>query len=328
MRMVPILTDAELITLMRDRHGVGFRIMNEAEAESYVRREGNWLRITSYMSNFPRYEKGRNKGRFINLEFAHLVELSDIDDTLRKIMLEMSMEIEHFLKVRILDEIKMKGFGDGYRIVNLFIARNSTVLTKIENMITSTSSGDLIREYFTISQVRNPNTGKMENRIVDYALCPVWVFFELITFGDLIRFYEFYQNSYPSEIRITRATLNLVKSVRNVTAHNISILQNMSDETGGIPAELAEAVSRVIVGKGRKKLGKRINLEFASMLYAYSAIVSSNLQRQSVMDLCSLFMVRMVRHRDYFLPNPLITSCYEFSCRLIIGFFLRNIDGK
>lgn len=47
MRMVPLLTEAELITLMRDRHGVGFRIMNEAEAESCVRREGNWLRITS-----------------------------------------------------------------------------------------------------------------------------------------------------------------------------------------------------------------------------------------------------------------------------------------
>ena len=100
MRMVPVLTDAELITLMRDRHGVGFRIMNEAEAESYVRREGNWLRITSYMSPFLRYEKGRNKGRFINLEFAHLVELSDIDDTFRKIRLEMSMEMDyHFHSV-------------------------------------------------------------------------------------------------------------------------------------------------------------------------------------------------------------------------------------
>lgn len=47
MRMVPLLTEAELITLMRDRHGVGFRIMNEAEAESCVRREGNWLRVIS-----------------------------------------------------------------------------------------------------------------------------------------------------------------------------------------------------------------------------------------------------------------------------------------
>lgn len=56
MRMVPVLTDVELITLMRDRHGVGFRIMNEAEAESCVRREGNWLRVTSkIITGFSRY---------------------------------------------------------------------------------------------------------------------------------------------------------------------------------------------------------------------------------------------------------------------------------
>ena len=39
--MVPVLTDEELITLMRDRHGVGFRIMNEAEAMSEGRKIGS-----------------------------------------------------------------------------------------------------------------------------------------------------------------------------------------------------------------------------------------------------------------------------------------------
>lgn len=49
--------------------------------------------------------------------------------------------------------------------------------------------------------------------------CPAWVSMEVLSFGDFIRFYEYYYGKKNS-IPVCISMINLVKSLRNGCAHN------------------------------------------------------------------------------------------------------------
>ena len=67
--------------------------------------------MKSYASNYPINPKN---DKYVNLEFAYLLELSKIDMYLRKIIMNMSLDIEHVLKTRMLYDISRNEKEDGY----------------------------------------------------------------------------------------------------------------------------------------------------------------------------------------------------------------------
>ena len=58
--------------------------------------------MKSYAKNYPINPKN---GKYVNLEFAYLVELSKLDMYLRKIILGMCLDVEHILKTRMLYDL-------------------------------------------------------------------------------------------------------------------------------------------------------------------------------------------------------------------------------
>lgn len=102
------------------------------------------------------------------------------------------------------------------------------------------------------------------NIISKYDDCPIWVFLELITFGDLIFFYTFFCEQMEIRPIISKSLLHLVKNLRNGCAHNNCILANLSAETSKTPPEISRAVSGIKIAKDqrRKKLTCRPVLEF------------------------------------------------------------------
>ena len=188
----PVLTFVQLIQKMKDEKGITFCIVSEKQAEEYLFNINNFLRTASYRKNYQKYQKGSNTGKYIKLDFAYLKELSTIDMHFRMEVIHLCIGIEHDLKVKILQEVEKKSQIDGYSVVRDFLASNEGILKKIAANCSSPFTCDLIRKYFTIEEQINPVTNKKANVISKYDDCPIWVFLELITFGDLIYFYNFF----------------------------------------------------------------------------------------------------------------------------------------
>lgn len=91
----------ELVCKMRDEKGIVFSLISEKEAEHYLSDINNFLRIASYRKNYEKNQAGKNKGKYRNLDFAYLVDLSSVDMHLRYMILKMTIDIEHALKVRL-----------------------------------------------------------------------------------------------------------------------------------------------------------------------------------------------------------------------------------
>ena len=75
----PKRSSHELVEMLRDEKGIRFERMNEAEAERYLTERNNYLRTASYRKNYEKHATGDNVGKYIQLDFAYLVELSKLD---------------------------------------------------------------------------------------------------------------------------------------------------------------------------------------------------------------------------------------------------------
>ena len=119
----PVLTSAQLIQKMKDEKGISFCIVSEKQAEKYLFNVNNFLRTASYRKNYQKYQKGYNTGKYIDLDFAYLKELSTIDMHFRMEVIHLCIDIEHDLKVKILQEVETANI-DGYSVVRDFLTRN------------------------------------------------------------------------------------------------------------------------------------------------------------------------------------------------------------
>lgn len=157
---------------------------------------------------------GVNKGKYLNLDFAYLKDLGIIDFRLRMILFKMVNSIEHYLKLRILKYIELINEENGYDTVNEFLNEDYQNLQKIHNSIKRKISSI---EYKNICD-KYLNDDKLSN-------VPIWEFLEIITFGELINFYEFFIKKYHISGVIKYVyILREIKKLRNAVAHNDNIL--------------------------------------------------------------------------------------------------------
>lgn len=160
----PVLTSAQLIQKMKDEKGISFCIVSEKQAEKYLFNVNNFLRTASYRKNYQKYQKGYNTGKYIDLDFAYLKELSTIDMHFRMEVIHLCIDIEHDLKVKILQEVETANI-DGYSVVRDFLTRNEKIVKKIAANCTSPFTCNLIQKYFTIEEEIDSITNKKVNKI-------------------------------------------------------------------------------------------------------------------------------------------------------------------
>ncbi len=306
----------ELVCKMRDERGITFTQITEKEAEHYLSDINNFLRIASYRKNYEKNPAGKNKGKYQNLDFAYLVDLSSIDMHLRYLILKMTIDIEHALKVRLLKNIEENNLIGGYAVVSAFLSRNAKIVSKIEQTANSAYTANLLGKYFTIDS--------LTKKITDFKDCPVWVLLEFLTFGDFLYFYRFFYEEYTkTKSDFSCKMLNNIKSLRNAAAHNNCLLADLISKIAYTSTKLAVTISKLPgMNKSRlKKLSNRFVLEFSTLLFVYKDVISGNMFKKRSLEIKNLFFHRMLRHKEYYDLNDVIKTTYNFISDLVKAWY-------
>ena len=125
----PRLSLDEQIQHLKDK-GILFNIMDEDSAKQYLKYNNNYYKLTSFRKNYDKHPGGENKGKYIRLEFAYLVDMSIIDMRLRYRVVEMALDIEHHTKLQLLRKIDelMKMVIKSSKIILIYWMKNTEII--------------------------------------------------------------------------------------------------------------------------------------------------------------------------------------------------------
>ena len=309
----PKMSAADLVKKMRDEKGITFNLVSEADAERYLSDINNYFRTASYRKNYQKYQRGANQGKYMDLDFGYLQELAALDLAFRHAVTNVCLDIEHDLKITMLADIESSS-EDGYDIVTRFLGQNPYTVNKLSGMISAPFTSDLMRQYFSISTTSSAG----RYRIASYDDCPVWVLFEILSLGDLMRFYSFYYRARGIR-HLSDSALNAVRNLRNGCAHNMCMFADLSPGKTFAPMEVTNFVAGIkgiSASQRQKRLSSKPIAEFISLLYVYKELTGSQIEHGSMQSLLTLLFVRMKEHSDYYKNNDLLVRCYAFVVRL------------
>ncbi len=315
----PKVTATALIEKLENEKGITFHYINKQNAARYLIEKNNYLRTASYRKNYPKHLNGSQKGKYINLDFAYLIELSIIDMYFRELLLNMCIDVEHDLKVKIISDVEKNNAEDGYNIVKLFLKAYPATLRNIEQKIDSTFVGPLINNYFEIESISPDDSHKnrFPKKHIVFVDCPVWVFLEIISFGNLIQFAKFYYDHYYDNLPACYkpSVLNPVKSLRNACAHNNCLINNLTTKNAKPLKDISEFAShRLKIASGQRKrcLSLRPMFEVTTLLYLYDTIVSEKVRKHGIDKLSRFIDGRMCEKASYFKENNTLVQTYNY----------------
>lgn len=291
----PKLSIPKQIEHMKNK-GISFSICSEADARVFLSNHNYYYKIKAYAHNFDTYKDSAKKGQYINLDFAHLKDLSTIDAHFRKNILSMCIDLEHFLKVRMLNHCTMVD-EDGYEIVREFFEMQPSLKDEIEKK-TNTSTCH----------------GIAENRHGQWA---IWNVVELLSFGPFVDLYNlFYSRNTFEDNGVD--FLYAVRMIRNAAAHNNCLLNQMRapySRTINPSYELRNLINRMTSMRPnsvKEHLKHPTTHDFLALIILYDKIVPEPTRSKGLNEIKQLFDVRMTRNKDYYQKQQGLLASYHF----------------
>lgn len=202
------LTPEALVEHCKEK-GITFDLISEQAAINYMAKNNYYFKLTSYRKNFKKVD-----GKYQNLDFEYLIDLANIDATLRRFIFNTTLNLEHALKTWVLNHITNDPNEDGYTIVDDFKNQNASAYNGAYGyMKQSYYSQDLFKKHRD-----------------DVA---IWVLVGFMSFGQLTQFIEFYATRNNSrEIERIGKIMRYAKNMRNITAHANPLLVNLFNNEG------------------------------------------------------------------------------------------------
>ena len=301
------LTIEEQVTYMRDDSGIKFNIMSEEDARTFLRDNTYYFKIKSYAKNYEKYIESEDVNKYINLEFAYLVEISKIDMYFRRIILKMSLDIEHFLKAQLLRDFQNNDTEDGYSIIDEFFQEYNYVESSIDLKGKNSTCTDLVIKYKG-----------------NFA---IWNIVEVLSFNDFTKLYQMYYRKYKNKESMG-TFLWSVRLLRNAAAHNSCLLNSLRTPYNYtvIPNKRVINYLSRIDGISRTARGSRMKNpvmhDFIVALYVFNNVISSKKVREITMtELKDLVDNRMPRNKEFFEKNQILTAHYDFAKKVIDYFY-------
>ncbi|MCH4039190.1 MAG: Abi family protein [Lachnospiraceae bacterium] len=306
----PKLSLDEQIEYLKKK-GVRFNIMNEASAKKYLAYNSNYFKLTAYRKNYSKHPDGADKGKYIHLEFAYLVDLAVIDMKLRYKIVQIALDIEHHTKLQILREADLHN-EDGYQIVSDYTnSLNKHQLAFFESEISRNKEnvycGDIIDKY--------------------HNTFPVWALLEVIPFGRLVSFYGFCAERFKAAyMQDNYYRLLTCKEIRNAAAHSNCILNELKAHTAkhktntDVTKELMK-IPGISAGFRKSRMSNARIQQIVTLLYMHKTMVSSAGLRQSETNGLHEVVDRIKKHYEFYEDNPTIKSSLDFLKLVIDNWF-------
>lgn len=305
------LTIEEQVTYMRDNSGIKFNIMSEYDAKMFLTNNTYYFKIKSYAKNYEKYIASEDLDKYINLEFVYLVEISKIDMYFRRIILKMTLDIEHFLKTQLLRDFQDNTYEDGYSIVEEFLTKHPGIKKSIKTRGLNSTSTDLVLKYKD-----------------NFAM---WNIVEVLGFSDFTKLYQMYYRKYKNKDSMADFLWS-VRLLRNAAAHNSCLLNSLRTPYKYKVTPNKKVINYLsrIDGISRTARGSRMKNpvmhDFIVTLYVFNSVISSKKVRKSTMaELKDLVDNRMSSNKEFFEKNQMLTAHYDFAKKVIDYFYMMCI---
>lgn len=295
----PKLTVSQLISHMRDDLGISFRFVSEDAAFEFLQKNNFYYRLKPYAANFEQ----TRKGKYLELDFGHLRELSTIDMYLRKLLFKMSVDAEHYFKVHLVNDCQNNSYDDGYKVIEAFFQKHPAAKTKFQKFWDGNPYG-------------NPAATESLN---------VWTVAEFLPFLELTEFFEFYYDFFGMKDEFAKLFVS-VRKIRNASAHNACMLGMLEPQQNfkydpELFVQFQNVGYRLTRGEVASALKVPFLNDFAVMLKAYSKIVSSpNVKSETFREMQDFFTGRMRKRKDWFANCEKIRAAYKFALAVLNHF--------
>jgi hypothetical protein len=290
------LTVPEIITYCKEDLGIAFNIKSEEEASVFLSKHNYFFRLKQYAE----FGEKTKSGKYTNVDFGHMVELSTIDMFFRKLILKMTIDFEHYLKVKIINDSQENPADDGYLVVKKFLETHERVRSSIENL--------------------NSNTTFYNRHVFDKykEKTSVWSIVELLGFSDFIDFYAHYYQFFKLKCEYT-PHFDSVRRLRNAAAHNSCMLSNFKPQNwfhSDMQTNFELLGANLGIGNGIITTCMKVPVlnDFAVMLRNYTKLISSpKIKEKTFEEIKAFFDNRMILHKDYFENITEIKNAYTFA---------------
>ncbi len=220
------------VSYLKREKGLSFNLVSEEEAAAFLEDMTFFFKLKSFAKNYEkRFANGPDQGKYINLDFGYLVELSRLDVHVRATALSLSLDIEHYLKVRI-NKAAMAHDVNPCALTENYLSYVSQVICSemcsscegekssrairvasqaLEKAGKAASPAEVVNEVngaidaldvitcgrrpdFILNSLSARSASSYSHDLVgkyDSKQMPYWAFMELISFGPLIRLYKF-----------------------------------------------------------------------------------------------------------------------------------------
>ena len=326
-KLRPMMNISELVPYLKKKN-IKFEKISEQEAEDYLRNNNNYYNLTSYKHNFLKYPSpaGEYEGLYQDLDFAYLKDMAIIDHRVRLLFFKIIIDIEHYLKIRILNLIENIEEENGYRAVNMYLEKDfndEKFPKKVHNSIFKKVGSEYYNKIFSKYDIDQDQ--QLEN-------IPIWEFLEIITFGELVNFYEFFSKEYnlTNELKNVFILREIVK-LRNAVAHNSCLLSDLDrkDNSYAPDYKIINYLNDCEIGKETRsnKLSNSRIRQMTYALYMFNEIVTSEgIKKNVTKDINELFFERIIHHKEYYNNNGLLKSVYLYFKKIIEKNYNVNSD--
>ena len=290
----PMLNSTELIAHMLSK-GITFEAISQNEATTILNKVNYYFKVTAYRSNFPK----NTAGQYENLDFAYLIDLASIDMQLRDYLLNLSLDIEHGLKVMLLNLIANDPAEDGYQIVQDF---------KVDHQ----SAYDQTLTYLRKNRYSQDLYTKHRDHLA------IWTFLEIATFGTLSMFVDFYlERTQTKSVRKVHTYLKYSKNIRNACAHSNPLLINLFSEKEFLrhPSSAVQLAAHQMAIPINRLSDLKIN-DLVSLFYLHQLLQSPKMSRHRYQEGLDLIN-RYHRHEDWYAHNLKLTTFFNLFGQLV-----------
>ena len=264
--------------------GINFNIVDEEGAKCILSEKTYYFKIGSFRKNFP---KGRDNK--YSIEFAYLEDLASLDMQLRYILLHFCLDLEHSLKSFIMHDITNNTDEDGYEIMADYFTDYTNQKDYIFNSVVTArdEDGKAITFHNGFEKYYNEP--------------PIWVCLELMDFGQLVKFINFYyaRHKERGDLNTAKRIAYLAKNLRNKCAHSKPILLHLTpDRSQRIPQTIL-SVGRSYYQLSVNQMSNKVYLDTIALFYLHHKYCNDHVKQRRIMVMKN-WLERYERNRRYY----------------------------